>query len=303
MPIRIDWLDPNGGTQPVNIHRATSPMNDEANLPAPIATVTGASFYVDDAAVRNQLYYYRLSSLGQAGAADMIITPNKPMASMPYTGPGPQTLLRGDWECGYFGRLPMGSLITSQELVSILGAGTDTAIADNEWLKYVYKGNIFFFPKYAIAHTISWDTVYKAGMVFGDIDPAQWPAIAKSSWGTITQKKRITIGNHVLTIRNPTSRANPLNTGSVIPTDYIGGEFDQFLALAGKNRNYPDANGRMQFDDVVYPSLVGMTTDLSATGVQVNRGWNDAFDTLNVTLGGTGTHSQHAWRPLLVLNL
>lgn len=303
MPIRIDWLDPNGGTQPVNIHRATSPMNDEANLPAPIGTVSGASFYVDDTAVRNQLYYYRLSSLGQAGTSDLIITPNKAMASMPYTGPGPQTLLRGDWECGFFGRLPMGSLITGQELISILGAGTDTAYADNEWLKFVYKGNIIFFPKYSIAASVSWDTVYKAGMVFGDIDPAQWPAIAKSNWGTITQKKRVQIGNHVLTIRNPTSRANPLNTGAVNPTDYVGGEWDQLIALTGKGRLYPDANGRGQFDDIVQPSMLGMTTDLSSSGVQVNRGWSDGVDSVNVSLSGTATHSQHGWRPMLILNL
>lgn len=307
MPIRIEWIDPNGEGAAVNVHRATSPIN-ETSLPAPIATVNGASFYVDETVVRNQLYYYRLSSLGKAGSNELIVTPNKPIAYMPYTGPGPQTLLRGDWECGYFGRMPMGSLVASSELMDFAGFTTAVEYApsdSNEWLKFVYKGKIIFTPKYPVCGTLTWSSVYQAGLVYGDIPEAEWTAFAKTQYGIIAQKKKIKAGEHVFTVRNPTSRGNPLNTGTTV-ADYMGGEWDQLFVLAGRTRIYPDAQGRRQLDDIDYPNYCSMCTDLTPTGVVVGRGQagtNFGIDTVNTTVAHNGAIATLGWKPFLILEL
>lgn len=307
MPIRIEWIDPNGEGAAVNVHRSLTPIS-ETNLPAPITTVTGATFYVDDTVVRNQLYYYRLSSLGKAGSNETIITPNKPIAYMPYTGPGPQTLLRGDWECGYFGRMSSASLIAPNELMDFAGFSTAVeyvATDLNEWLKFVYKGNIIFTPKYPVCGTLTWASVYQAGLVYGDIPEAEWTAFAKSQYGVIPQKKRIAVGDHSFAIRNPTSRANPLNTGTTL-ADYIGGEWDQLFCLAGRTRLYPDVNGRGQVDDVDYPNFPSMTTNLTPTGGVIARGQsgnNLGIDTVNTSIGHSAANPTLGWKPFLILDL
>lgn len=306
MPIKVEWVDPNGEGAAINIHRSLTPMLDEANLPAPIGTVSdGSKVYIDNTVVRNQLYYYRLSSLGKAGSSELVITPNKAMAYMPYTGPGPQSIIRGNWECGFFGRIPMGSLISQSEMISLITAGgspVENATTDNEWLKFVYKGKIIFFPKYPLAGTISWEMIYRSGLVYGDIPEAEWSAYPKTTYGVITQKKRITIGNHEFTVRNPTSRGNPANTGTTT-ADLMGGEVDQFISLIARLRVYPDTAGRLQVDDVDYPAFTGMSTDLGPTGLQVNRGWSNGVDVVNYSLAAAGVHAQHGWRPLLILSI
>lgn len=306
MPIKIEWVDPNDEGAAVNIHRSLTPMLDEANLPAPIGTVSdGSKFYMDNNVVRNQLYYYRLSSLGKAGSSELVITPNKAMAHMPYTGPGPQSIIRGNWECGYFGRMPINSLIAQSEMMSLITAGgspVENVTTDNEWHKFVYKGKIIFFPKYPLCGTIAWDMIYKSGLVYGDIPDTEWPAWVKTTYGIITQKKKINVGSHEFTVRNPTSRTNPLSTGTTV-VDQTGGEYDQFMSLVGRLRLYADPAGRNQVDDVDYPAFVSMTTDVNPGGTQINRGWSNAIDALNVTLANTGTHAQHGWRPLLILTL
>lgn len=309
MPIRIDWIDPNGEGVPVKIHRSLTPMLDEANLPAPIATVTGASFYLDQTVERNKLYYYRLSSLGKAGSNETIITPNKVMAYMPYTGPGPQTLLRGDWECGYFGRMAMADLVAASELMGFGGFTTAVEYVPtppNEWVKLVLKGKIIFTPLFPICGTIAWKTVYDAGLVYGDIPESEWTAYAKTTFGVVEQKKRIQIGDDLFVIRNPTSRADPLNTGSNTE-DMMGGEWDQILALLGRTRIYLDVNGRGQFDDSAYPDFSSMTTNLLGNGIMIRRGRSGAglgIDSV-VTAGANPivASSGNGWKPMLILEL
>lgn len=308
MPIRIDWIDPNGEGAAVNVHRATSPIN-ETSLPAPIATVNGASFYVDDTVERNKLYHYRLSSLGKAGSNELIVTPNKPIAYMPYTGPGPQTLLRGDWECGYFGRMSMGSLIAASELIEFGGftaAVENVPNPPNEWVKLVFKGKIIFVPLFPVCGTLTWRSVYDAGLIYGDIPESEWTPYAKSAFGIVPQRKRIQIGEHSFVVRNSTSRGNPLNTGTTT-ADYMGGEWDQLLALLARTRVYTDANGRTQLDDSDYPNYCSMTTDLSPTGAWVvgrgQAGGNFGVDTVNISVQAGNTIPTLGWRPMLILDL
>lgn len=304
MPIRIDWIDSNGAGADMSIYRSTSPMLDEGNLPAPIAVVPSSNnFYIDETAVRNQLYHYRLATPGVPGSQETVITPNKPLAFMPYTGPGPQKLLRGTWECGYFGRLSVGELFSAADMIDYAGvAGMVENTAANEWHKFVYKGKILFFPKFPLASTFTWRALYEAGLVFGDIPNSQWPAYAKTTFGTIAQNRKITKNEHSFIVRCPTSRANPLNTGSTT-ADITGGEVDRFISQVCRIRVYADPEGRPQVDDVDYPQFCFFTTDLLTTGFCINRGYNQGPDYINVGLNSTVTNPAHGWRPVLALEL
>lgn len=301
MGIRLDWVDGNALGNPTTIYRSTSPMTDDA-LPAPLTTVAGGVYtYLDDTALRNVLYYYRISTLGPAGNEELIITPNKAMAFMPYTGPGPQALLRGNWECGYFGRMPMSQLFGASELIDFSGVAMTEQVVANEWHKFVFKGKIYFFPKLPLAVSYSWESLYRAGLVFGEIPDTQWPAIVKTNFGIITQKKEISLANHLFGIRLPTSRANPLSTGTT-PADQTGGEIDTLMSLVSRQRTYPDPVGRPQVDDVDYSNVYSMTTDTLATAFCINRG-QTTTDAINTGLGLSLTNAQHGWRPLLTLVL
>jgi hypothetical protein len=300
MPIKIDWTDPNTADD-YTIYRSASPIADGA-LPASLAVVPGGTLtYTDDTAVRNQLYYYRVAS---RKGADVALTPNKALAYMPYTGPGPQVLNRGDWNFGYFGKLSMSDLFTTQECKNFVGTitsqteNTDAALG---WLKFVYKGKILFIASQALYTTITWELLYRAGVIYGNFPSADWAPYAKTTFGTIPQAKSVVKGEHSFIMRVPTSRA-VMSSTSGTAADQIGGEYDLILPYVYQARSYPDALGFKQMDDLVNGGWITFSTDLQS-GTCINRGSGTNPDFLNVSLTTAATHSQHGWRPLFELVL
>lgn len=300
MPIKLDWTDPNTADD-YTIYRSSSPIAD-GSLPASLAVVpAGTLTYTDNTAVRNQLYYYRVAS---RKGTDVALTPNKALAYMPYTGPGPQVLNRGDWSFGYFGKLQMSDLFTTQECKNYAGGlpgaveNTDAAMG---WLKFVYKGKILFIASQAIYNTLTWETLYRAGLIYGNFPSSDWAPTAKTNFGTIPQAKVVTRGDHSFVMRVPTSRAVMVSTSGAA-ADQIGGEYDLILPYAFQARNYPDTLGYKQFDDLANANWITFSTDLQAA-ICINRGSGTNPDLLNVSLGVSTTHGLHGWRPLFELIL
>jgi hypothetical protein len=301
MGIKIDWTDPNTADE-YTVYRANAPIADGA-LPAALAVLpAGTLTYTDDTAVRNQLYYYRVAS---RKGTDTALTPNKVLAYMPYTGPGPQALLRGDWSFGYFGKMPMSDLFSTQEcknfvgtITSASGENTDAALG---WLKFVYKGKILYIASQALYTTITWELLYRAGVIYGNFPSSDWAAYAKTTFGTIPQAKGVTRGDHSFILRVPTSRA-VMSSNSATPADQMGGEYDLILPYAFQNRAYPDTLGYKQLDDLVNGSWITFSTDLQ-TGTCINRGSGTQPDLLNISLTTNATHNLHGWRPLFELVL
>ena len=82
--------------------------------------------------------------------------------------PGPQSLIAGDMQAGYFGTVPASELWTGTELATAVGITQGTVQHDDTgWLKFAYKGKILFRPMKAFRHSISWDHINAAGCVFG----------------------------------------------------------------------------------------------------------------------------------------
>lgn len=106
------------------------------------------------------------------------------------TGPGAQAPIRGDWICGYFGRLTKDEFFNRQEVLAQLTA-TQQGVYQAEpqyWHKFVYRGKILFFPETHQGYA-SYASVYNAGLMSGDVELAIIPnGSTKTPQNTRVQK-------------------------------------------------------------------------------------------------------------------
>ena len=310
MSLTLNWIDRNITVDKFRIYRATTPILDGA-VPAFLAEVASGVFtYTDSTAVRNQLYHYRV---GAVQGDDETLSANMPLAYMPYTGPGPQKLLRGDWSLGTFGRMNAEDLFAPSELCTLVNYPAITvapvATVATTWIKMVYNGKILFVPDRSISQALSvwgWADLYKAGLVYGTDDQSTWSAAAKSTYGVIPQAFTITKAEHSFIMRLPGTRVGAL-AGSAVPANQIGGEYDFIMS--------PNYQGRAQtfggptLDDLIHASVNenAYTKDVTATdgATCILRGPNGGAtpdSVLTTTLASVSAVWGY-WRPVLELVL
>lgn len=95
--------------------------------------------------------------------------------------PGAKTLVAGDRENGFYGFVQaqdMGRLVDNPEdsqrmsstnLALAVGLAQGTPInQDTPWMKFSRNGEILFVPVKPIRHTMSWNSIYAQGAVYGD---------------------------------------------------------------------------------------------------------------------------------------
>lgn len=83
-------------------------------------------------------------------------------------GPGPDTLLAGDSNAGYFGITSVTQLIATNQLASNIGLSAGTDQFNNEgWLKFIIDGRIIFVAKKPSRYGISWDSINAVNAVNG----------------------------------------------------------------------------------------------------------------------------------------
>lgn len=308
MPIKLDWIDNNVSADSRKVYRSLTKI-DQGNLGVPLATLAGnALTYTDNTVQRGVTYHYVVTSVqgaDEAPSAEYII------AYIPYTGPGPQTLVRGTWEYGYFGRVPLEDIFSSTELVKGCNLATSITIntsAGNYWHKVVYAGKVLFFPNNSIGTGISYQTLYNAGLVFGARPSSEWPAAIKTQLGTIAQNFVISSGTHRFVVRLPTSRSNMAST-SVVATDLRGGEVDAVFAGFYIGRDFNDAK-LPQFDDCTTPLANGNyyhTADYyDGTSPNVNAVFRfgstgSVIDSLPTKFLLTNPSTAFYWKPVLEL--
>jgi hypothetical protein len=312
MSLTLNWIDRNITVDKFRIYRANSVILDGA-LPAMLAEVPAGTFtYTDATAVRNQMYHYRVSAVV---GTEETLSSDMALAYMPYTGPGPQKLLRGDWGLGTFGRMNPEDLFNANELVNIVN---NPLITDNAagakltcWVKMVYNGKILFIPDNAIANTYgsgcAWSDLYKAGLVYGTDDSSTWSAAAKSTYGVIPQNYVVAKGADSFVVRLPGTRVGALSAGAV-PANQVGGEFDYVMA--------PNFQSRIQnFNVLALDDLVAYSANMSVYTKDVTTTAGDttilrgANNTPNVPDGvilnilGNYNSIYNYWRPVLELVL
>ena len=300
MSIKVEWDDPNSNSEEYYVYRATAPIVD-GSLPAPLVTIpSGTKTYMDLTAVRNTLYYYRI---GSKVGTNINLSANKPLAYVPNVGPGPQSLIRGDWNLGYFGKMGINDLFVPGDLKDQFGLGGGVFVpgnpaADMYWLKMAYRGKVVYVASHPLVINITWESIYRAGLVYGNSPSADWPAYPKTAFGIIPQGVTLTRGQDQFLCRIPTSRVAG-NTGTT-PADLIGGEHDQLVMAPFWNTinnltpyRFDDLNGAGQsFTQDFNPVGANATIIRGNTGNGV-----DAQSTSVVT----ATVVTQGWRPLLEL--
>jgi len=248
MSIRFKITNPIAGADAIKVYRSTAPISSSA-LPTALATLAvTATEYADDTAVRNTLYYYRVE-VSKGG--ESVLSPNKPLMYLPDTGPGPSKIIRGDYELGYFGRFAIDDLIGPAEFKSYFALDWTVPTGANlatQWLKFIVKGKILYFPDSGFFTGATFETAYKAGLVYGSNAAGVIPDAVKSNYGTVDQTRRLTYKNYQFQPRCPVSRAIP-NDETATAALYMGGEIDAIFALAQLSTLYSPAVAR--FDDIV----------------------------------------------------
>lgn len=232
MNLKLKWTNLNTVPVTVKIYRGTSPV-DRANLGTALVTLTaGEVEWTDTTAVRNTTYYYVFETLT---ATDRSVSQNQKIVATARRGPGPQLLLQGDMEYGYFGELLTVDFIDIVSLRTAIGMSVGNAVTTQPvWHKYVRKGKILMVPNRPLATTISWLQIYNAGLVYGTDDNGKGTFLPTP---TVNQKRTVKIGPDTYLVR--------LMTGySDVVTD---------IQPSAENLTDPSDAFLCEWEDLIYP--------------------------------------------------
>lgn len=274
MNITINFDNYNGGIEEgIRVYRDVAPIADGA-LPAPLATLPpGSTQYVDATAVRGTKYYYRF---GVFSGADELVSPNKAiMAVAPNdTGPGPQSLIAGDWDLGYFGYTKGADLMTYGTLSGLLGVTDGTATLELGWSKVAYKGKVLYIARGAARYQLTYQSLYLAGAVYGTNDNG---ANVPSGQTPTNQYRPQTVGNYTVIPRllkgMPDGAAVPAaNKADKDATQLASHEYDDIIStLVNAARSTTDTSYSTfsRNDEMHFTSLTQSSLDLT----QQPAGW------------------------------
>lgn len=339
MKIDLTWKNRNTLDTGVRIYRANAAF-DRSTLPAPLVTLDRTALtYSDTDVVRNGMYYYRIEHFN---TNDSALSNLIPMLAQAYTGPGPQTLMHGNMDLGYYGEIPATSLFLGDALATACGvtAGSVVNNATVTWLKFAYKGKILFIPRVSIRDNVDWLSLYQAGVVFGamTVTAAMLPVGVSST--PLPQNKIVTKDSDSFVVRLMTGSgtaklpltfaANAAFSSKQYLINSQNCEYMELLVRAssfstpeqvGQNFDNFKENQLFEPGTSVSGALTGSTLCLelgAASGTILIRGAKGGATDgiINIATGGNAAYAQvstyngyssgqipHSWRPVLELVL
>lgn len=320
MDLTISWVNRTPSADNVLVFRGDEPFAESA-LPAPLDTIAGnASSYTDTGLEFGKTYYYRTQTVkGTERATSALL---KAIATT-YTGPGPQELISGDTECGFFGE------VTEQELdnpslvmTRAVGVGATYGTSPN-WLKFYYRGKILYVAKQMLAN-VSYLSLYTSKVTTGQKGAPKYPL---SSAPTLEQYREDIIRGQrfiVRTLDGDNDRGLGFMPSSPTITDNVAGlrdcEFSDLifgvinkadLKLAKRKlASYPIAEicpNYVVFDYVQQVTSGGGGYPVLRSGYNSpNSAYAGSYITTNMlysqyplVIGGGSTYLYCGWRPVL----
>lgn len=221
MYIDLTWVNMNNVNVTLEIYRGDEPL-DRDNLPeTPIVTIDdGGTRYRDTDVELGKTYYYVFVTISDT---DSHVSVNYPIRAINRRGVGPQDIIDGDANLGYFGTVASGQFLSTNELKEKTGLTDGTVYQPFPiWHKFIRNNKILFIPHTPIVESITFNQLWNAGLVYGtDVDTN--PFIS-------AQKKVITIGADQYIVR--------------LMTGFRDGEYAEW------DNNIQTSN---EFDDLVYP--------------------------------------------------
>lgn len=308
MSITLTWGAVNAAlADSIKVYRATTPI-DVNNLPVPLDTIAGsATSYTDTTAVRDTTYYY---VVGHVRGSNELLSQVLTMGHYPDTGPGPQTLIRGDWNCGYFGFIPTASFLSISQLRSLinnpdLGNTTPADGTVTGWHKFIRKGKVLFIPNGVFAAgTCTWWRLYNVGLVYGADNTGSAPVAIttlSSIPALVNQKVQIPFGAYNFLVRCPTVTDAPTN---VYVPGSTAGDTSEWGSLMGRlGPTLFAASPQDKWGDVAPTwSLGAATQNFSSAKLEIIMGDTTGFDYASTADGATANNYVR-WLPVLELIL
>lgn len=200
MQIKINWQNPNTTADGVRVYRSTSPIDIRA-LPQVYATLAGnATSYIDNQVTLLATYYYVLEVYK---GADKIFSSNIQGYANAYSGPGPQDIIAGDMDAGYYGMVKTPDFVTWDDFLawSKITVSSKNTSGLNDWMKFSFKGKVLFIARQPLGMS-NWNNLYNNGLVFGVDGPGPRENNAVTA---VNQLKIITFGNSQFKVRLPTA--------------------------------------------------------------------------------------------------
>lgn len=302
MSITVNWSPVSGATGYTLYRSANVPVNLSA-LPADAVTVAADKTSYDYTTFVNNTLYYVVIAVTKADGT-VTYSDQTPIGYYPDTGPGPLTLLRGDYTFGYFGEVPSGELFSTsdiyRQLYSQFTGASITPINNPVYTVYhkcIVAGRVVFIPDNTYtSSTIPYSTLVSNKLIVPDGDYAN-------------KGLRITRNGYEFIVRAPHATSGPLgvmlggSAGAITP-DIYSSELGMIFALFGVSPPaIPPLPGtspccKFKMNDVVVSSWMNLiltdtlqiTTTNAITASSVNTGTTAA-----------STITSGIARPLLIL--
>lgn len=300
MQINLKWENRNTVDEGTRIYKSNAYIAAD-NLPAPYAVLgAGANSYSDPDVVRGQVYHYRIETYK---GADKAITPNLQVTAVPYMGPGPQTLIAGDMECGFFGELTSVDFISYADFIALVGTGGTANVATGgKWLKFAYKGKILIVSMAEAAKNISWNTLYNKGLVYG-VDGSGDPGV--TGLAAVNQKTIVTIAGSKFLVRllkgKPSSLPGDMNATGGNDND---SSYDVATTINTKGCEWDDLMvGVSGYKPASFKGVTlagySVTADLSPYGASgIAMSWTQDIKTTGLVLVRGGQYSVTTTYPM-----
>ncbi|QVW28667.1 putative virion structural protein [Erwinia phage pEa_SNUABM_8] len=301
MTIRLSWPSQvDKALTGIEIYRKVgwNATIDVYNPGTPLATLAGdAVEFVEDVANLTSKTIYKYWVAAVKGSERLFSQPITQGFFLD-TGPGPQTLKRGDWYAGYFGTLTNAEFFNSTEIKQQLPVAKGNLFQYDPpiWYKFVYKGRIIFVPNSRHASGYAFTDAYSQGMAYGTEDNG---LIVPTGKNPIKQDTKITKDGRTYRVRLP--YALDYDTVSGATADYSNGEWRNTMGrmFAGVSAAFA-LLGLGAWDNLPLLGSTSATTDAGAAAMvpmyQVGTTlYAQGYSTMAITTSNTPTGAHTLW--------
>jgi hypothetical protein len=273
MSVRLTWPPVNAAlADSIKIYRSTTPI-PENNLPAAFATLAGNAELWDDTAIaRNTVMYYRV---GQTRGSEELVSPQLIYGHYPDSGPGPQKLLRGDWNLGYFGFVPIAQFFSASSYLSALNLSASLGTTQADWVtgwhKFIHKGKIVYIPNNVVVTNTSWAQLYNAGLVFGmdNTGVAPYPITQNLNVpALVNQNKQVVFGAYTFRVRLPNYSNKALDQYVTSDADKVDSEWNQLMTRVGLTTTSPISPSD-KWNDTAPPTILFASMNFTSGGTNL----------------------------------
>lgn len=182
MSILVGWTNPNDVVMDsIEIYRANKRGGDKTKI---VTLNKDVLNYLDEAVTNNTTYFYTIRFVKDDKFSESI---EFPLGFYSDTGPGPKTILRGNWEFGLFGEVASTDLFDFSAIQAKYGINyNQNPGAPTLWLKWIVNGRIIYIPNsyYGVSATVNSDQFdVTKGFVPVNSDPNSPPVVmAKANY-------------------------------------------------------------------------------------------------------------------------